>query len=85
MPQSTIAGALNCVELRGAIEHMTGMEVSMDSIESLWDEFDKDIDGTIDCPEFINKMKYINNPRSRSVRRSVSSDITEHRLHSLSK
>jgi Ca2+-binding EF-hand superfamily protein len=65
------------MELRSAIEHVTGTMYSMNHIETLWQEFDKDDNGTIDAPEFRTLMKYIKNPPRVSFRKSVSSVPTE--------
>ena len=81
----SLTGLLNRVELRDAMEAVTGSKFSMSHIETLWAEFDKDQDGTIDYPEFQKMMGYVKAPRGDSMRRSVSTNGTEQwsHLHSL--
>ena len=77
----SLSGLLNRVELRNAMQAVTGSKFSMNHIETLWGEFDKDNDGTIDYPEFQKMMKYVKAPQSDSMRKSVSTNGTEQWSH----
>ena len=82
-----LPGVLNRMELRSAMEEMTGSKIMLQHVEMLFDEFDKDVNGVIDSCEFRTIMKYFNETpkpqkqtmgakggrrRRQSKRRSVS-------------
>ena len=46
-------------EVQSTIEELTDQEFSMDHIEILYDEFDKDANGKVDIPEFKTMVKYL--------------------------
>jgi len=53
-------GVLNRLELRSAMEEMTGSKILLQHIEIIFNEFDKDVNGVIDSCEFRTIMKYFN-------------------------
>lgn len=55
---ATKNGVLNRLELRSAMEEMTGSKILLQHIEIIFDEFDKDANGVIDSCEYRTIMKY---------------------------
>lgn len=52
-------GYLTRTEVQSTIEELTDQEFSMDHIEILYEEFDKDANGKVDIPEFKTMVKYL--------------------------
>lgn len=66
------SGFLSRIELQETIEDLTGQEFSMDHVEILYEEFDKDQNGKVDFPEFKTMMKYLKSTLQQTRRKSVS-------------
>ena len=66
------SGFLTRIELQGTIEDLTDQEFSMDHVEILYEEFDKDQNGKVDFPEFKTMMKYLKSTLQQTKRKSVS-------------
>lgn len=66
------SGFLSRIELQETIEDLTGQEFSMDHVEILYEEFDKDQNGKVDFPEFKTMMKYLKSTLKQTKRKSVS-------------
>lgn len=67
-------GLLNRSELRHAIEAMIGDEMSLDLMEMIYAEFDKDGNGDFDAHEFLGMMKYIEDSKSNNRTKSLCLD-----------
>lgn len=65
------SGFLSRIELQTCIEDLTDQEFSMDHIEILYEEFDKDQNGKVDFPEFKTMMKYLKSTVKQTKRKSV--------------
>ena len=58
-PIAQIPGYLTRIELQKTIGDVLFQDLSMDHIETLYTEFDKNEDGKIDFPEFKEMHRYI--------------------------
>lgn len=84
---ATRNGVLSRIELRSAMEEMTGSKIMLQHIEILFSEFDKDLNGVIDSCEFRTIMKYFNEkpkPRRMKIQRRRSSVVIEDLIGELS-
>jgi len=83
---ATRNGVLSRIELRSAMEEMTGSKILLQHIEILFDEFDKDLNGTIDNYEFRTIMKYFNGKQKpkRTGRRRRQSIVVDELMGKLS-
>lgn len=52
-------GFLTRIELQECIEGVTGQDFTMDHIETLYSEFDKDENGKVDWPEFKTMVSFL--------------------------
>lgn len=68
-------GYLTRIELQCTIEELTNQEFSMDNVETLYEEFDKDKNGKVDYPEFKTMMKYLKTTvKLNTKRKSIGMD-----------
>ena len=52
-------GFLTRIELQACIQGVTGQDFTMDHIETLYSEFDKDENGKVDWPEFKTMVSFL--------------------------
>ena len=58
------------IEVQSAIEDLTNQTFSMDHVEILYSEFDKDENGKVDVPEFKTMIKYLRSTGAVKKKRS---------------